>query len=114
MLSLIGLLWTIVQLNPYQNQAVSLLIFYCFVFLLVFSVSIQLGFWVRHRFGLRELVAQHFKTSARQGLFFGVLTTALLLLQAYRLTGWVNSLLLTGTITCLEFYFLTKERSTSS
>jgi hypothetical protein len=111
--SLIASVWVVYKLDPLANSG-SVAIFYCCSGIFILSISALILFFFRQRFGTREMVKQHLKTSLRQGFWVALLYLAALILQSQGLFSWLNSAFLVIALTFLEVYFLYNERKSGT
>ncbi len=119
--SLVGMIFLLLKIPPYQNQDPELkneyviVIFFTIFFVFFFALfSLVL-------FGVRKIIASRGKKqirnkticltmgiSIRQGFFLALGITILLVLQTFRILTWWDGLLALGAIFMLELYFLSK------
>ena len=108
------MIWLVTKTNPYQPQPFLYLgLFYLIAFTLSFSFAAVIGFFLRRRFGVRELAALHFTVSVRQAALIAVTAVASLVLQSFRLFSWINMGLLLLALIFLEFFFITNQKNSS-
>ncbi|MDZ7612218.1 MAG: hypothetical protein U5L10_05640 [Candidatus Moranbacteria bacterium] len=115
--SFAGLLLAVYFLSPYQQQNTEKVIvsnvalLEASLFLALFSGFSLFLFWVR-RWGSQDLRKKDLHIlagiSLRQGFLLSVLTTALLVMQSFRILTWWDGLLVVGAVMMLELYFLAK------
>jgi hypothetical protein len=104
--------WLILYKTPEENAVTILGLFYVSTFGAVTALAALGGFLARRKFGAREFLTSQLKTSIRQGILIGILFSASLILQSFRLFSWTNSIILLVALISLEFYFLSNERKT--
>lgn len=98
----------VIIINNVEPGGFNLSLFYALFLFFCFSVATLAGFYLRRRFGQRELVYDYLKTAARQGLLIGVLLTAVLIMQAHNLFSPINAFALVLALSFLEAYFITR------
>jgi hypothetical protein len=101
----LALIVLVLRSDPYQNWMIPLL-FYTVLLLFILCFTTLAGFTIRRFFGSREYANQYLKISLRQGLWFGILITLLLLLKAIGLFNIASVLLLLLSMIFLESYFI--------
>lgn len=106
-MSIIALIFTIVQLDPYTKTWYPVL-FYLDIFVLIFTLTFLLGYFLRQRFGIREFANKNLQIASRQSLSFGLLVVVSLILSANGLFNLWNAAFLILSFAFLESYFLSK------
>ncbi len=112
MLAGTALSWTAVGLivtsvDPTDTQPVIFAIFYASLGLALVGTFSTVGFILRNRLLSRDSVmSRQVAVSFRQSVLLTVLVIAALIMQSRSLLTWLNAGLLVGTITLLEFFFI--------
>lgn len=106
--SLAGGVGVIYKLEP--SNINNVIAFYSTTGLFVFSATAYFLYFFRQRFGVRELAQTHFIVSLRQGIWLAIFYVLSLILQYFELFTWLNTVFLMIALTCLESYFIYRER----
>ncbi|MFY9493408.1 MAG: hypothetical protein WAP55_02955 [Minisyncoccia bacterium] len=108
LISLASLGAIILFINPHNAGWLNLALFTVVVFMLVFSLSSWLGFWVRKNFITERNQDRIFKMIFRQGAWVAILLAAYLWLNHFRLFKVFTVLAVLFLIIGLEYYFLVR------
>lgn len=103
----IGLVLIIIGLDPAASTS-NLVLFYLDLFVLVFSITFVIGYFLRQMFGARELAHKHLRQTARQSAWFGLLASVGFILLSQNFFTWWSALLFVCCLAFLESYFLFK------
>ncbi len=112
MLAGTALSWTAVGLivtsvDPTDTQPVIFAIFYASLGLALVGTFSTVGFLLRHHLIARNAVlSRQVAVSFRQAVLLSFLAIAALILRSRSLLTWLNAGLLVGTMTLLEFFFI--------
>ncbi len=106
-LGIIGLVLVISRLDP-DDGPVNPFLFYLTLFATVLSVSTLIGYSIRRRWGQREFLKRYLSVSFRQAVWFGLILTLGMFLQANDLFSLLNAAFLIIMFVSLEAYFLTR------
>ena len=97
------ILW---RINPDAAGTVGFILFYTSLLLSLLGTFALLGLVFRHLRVRQKFLVEKVVTSFRQGLWFGVVIIAALILQSKGLLTWINVALVVGIVTIMEFFFL--------
>ena len=97
-------------INPFEADAVGLILFY-----LSFGISLTgtfalIGFVIRWFLVRDELTFQKVLISFRQGIFLSILLIGMLLLQRMRILTWYNAAFLILGLTIAEFFVISRKK----
>jgi hypothetical protein len=109
LVSLIGWLVVIFNVDPLKDGPIGLLLFYGSLFLFLATTLIVLFTAARRPADESEADAQYLKTSFRQGMLLATLGIIFLVMQSYRMLVWWDGLLVVAGILLVELYFLVKQ-----
>lgn len=112
-LSFLGLIAIIYLLDPTQGFTNKLL-FYLDFAIFVFLLGSLLGYYLRKKFGQRELQLRHFRVSIRQAVWFSVLITTSLFLISNDLFSLTNTILLLLALIFLESFFVSRQNRSNN
>ncbi len=106
--------WLLVvwQINPFEANFISFLIFYMSLFLALIGTLAIVGFLLRIIFyKKREPYFRQVKKSFRHSIFLTILLVAALILQSQRFLNWWNLIILMLAVIFFELFFLTGKTS---
>jgi len=98
-------------LDPEQAGAIGYALFFLSLFLLIASGMSLLGYGVRRVLTAGQFPAYTVRTSLRQGVWLGLFTSILLLLQLMRLYRWWLAVIIVVLLVSIELVFLGYDRA---
>jgi hypothetical protein len=107
-LSLSVLLWFTSAFKPIRLGNIA--VFYAIAAVFVFSTATLIGFYLRKRWGQRELLNAYAATASRQAVWLSTILIVALILSHLNLFSWVNAVLLVLTFVFFESYLLTRNK----
>ncbi len=96
--------WIIIRFSPQSEKFWVLPSAYTAIFLLFYGITALTGFWIRTKFWKKSGRNEMYRASARQGLFFGLMSVAVLTLLSENLFSWWTMGLLFAIFILLEIY----------
>ncbi|MEO8065650.1 MAG: hypothetical protein ABI643_02235 [Candidatus Doudnabacteria bacterium] len=93
------------------DRSGNVILFYFLAAVFTFSLLTLAGFFIRRRFGQRELLNHYLSQSVRQGIWFTLLIILSLFLLSKGMFSWLSGGLLVLTLFFLESYLLTKNKT---
>lgn len=109
--SLIASIFVVYKIDPTENVQ-SIIYFYLATGTFLLSSSSLVLFFLRQKFGTKEMVKSHIQASLRQGFWITLLYATAMFLQSKGLFTWLNAVFLVFALTFLESYYLYNERKT--
>lgn len=106
-------IWALIinALNPYQAGWVGFVLFFLALFVALSSIASLVGYGARRLVVAAQPPAYRVRSSIRQGVLLGLLTTVLLGLQLARLAQWWLVLIVVVLFVTTEFIFLSYDRA---
>jgi hypothetical protein len=101
----IGLGLILTRLDP-TTRALNPTLLEIDVFLLIYCLAFCIGFFIRRRFGLRELAREQLIVSVREAILLAIVAVVSLILLPLGFFTLLNALLLVLSVIFLESYFL--------
>lgn len=98
----------LVYIDPEQSSAIGFLSFYVSLFFAMVGTLTIAGFYLRVWFTKNEVLFAHVVPSFRQAILLSIILVVALILQSFRLLTWWDGALLVGSVTLLEFYFMSR------
>lgn len=99
----------LVYIDPEQTSPVGILSFYISLFFAMVGTLTLCGFYLRVWFSKNEVLFAHVAPAFRQAIFLSIILVGSLVLQSFRLLTWWDGALLVGSVTLLEFYFMSRQ-----
>lgn len=109
LVSLIGWLVVIFNVDPLKDGPIGLVLFYGSLFLFLATILIVLFTAFRKPADSGETDARYLQISFRQGLLLATLGIIFLVMQSYRVLVWWDGLLVIAGMLLIELYFLMKQ-----
>lgn len=93
-------------INPDDAGIAGFIFFYLSLFLALTGTLAILGLLLRITFKKDTLIFKQVNISSRQAVFYSMVVIIALILQSNSLLTWWNGLILIGTFTVFEFFFM--------
>lgn len=98
----------LVYIDPEQASVIGFLSFYVSLFFAMIGTLTITGFYLRVWFTKNEVLFAHVIPSFRQAILLSLILVVALILQSFRLLTWWDGALLVGSVTLVEFYFMSR------
>lgn len=98
----------LIYIDPEQTSFIGFLSFYVSLFFAVIGTLTIAGFYLRVWFTRNEVLFAHVVPAFRQAILLSLILVVSLILQSFRLLTWWDGALLVGSVTLLEFYFMSR------
>lgn len=105
--------WILVlnKLDPMESTGLALGLFYLSLFFALTCTFTVIGFYFRVWFNRNEVYFSHINIALRQAVLLSLIALGCLTFQLLGILTWWSGLLYIGTVTLIEFYFLSRQQS---
>jgi hypothetical protein len=106
-----GWLAVLFFIDPEATGQTGFFLFYLSIFFALTGTFSLIGFFARYLFTRQFPQFEKLQIAFRQALFFGIIFTSYLYMQANHLLTWLNALVLVFVVTILEFLIISLKKS---